>query len=91
VLNYRAMRWDWKSIMLVTVLFVCVIILIAPNVDLQETALRAMRWMLFFFALITGLATVLFYLWESSYPVSSKSQTGPPTLVPLPDLFSLRC
>ena len=56
------MIWSWRSALLVTVLSICIVIFIAPDVDLQETALRALQWMQLFFLLITGLIAGLSYL-----------------------------
>ncbi len=80
MLHYRAMQWDWKSIVLVAVLSICILVLIAPNFDLEQSALRAIRWIQIFFALLTGLLMVLSYLQstcisflESSRPEAQRS------------------
>jgi len=76
---------------LVAVLSICVMILIAPNVDLQATALRALHWMVLFFTLITGLAAVLFYLSESARILSPSRVSEPADSAPAPELLPLRC
>ena len=91
VLNYRPMRWNWKLAVLVAVLSICVVILIAPNVDLQVIALRALQWMVAFFALITGLPAVLFYVPESAQILSPSRASDSVDSAPAPELFSLRC
>ncbi|MFL6299034.1 MAG: hypothetical protein ACJ71N_00335 [Terriglobales bacterium] len=85
------MRWAWRSVLLVVVLSICVVILIAPEIDLQETALRALQWMQLFFLLITGLIAVLFYLPAICEPLFTSQTLQIQPLAPSPDLFSLRC
>ena len=84
------MRWNWKLAVLVAVLSICVMILVAPNVDLQAAALRALHWMVAFFTLITGLAAVLFYLQSARlllpFPLADLADSAP-----APELLSLRC
>lgn len=91
MLNYGAMRWNWRSVLLVAVLSICVIILIAPDIDLQQSSLRALQWIHIFFALITGLVTLLFFMSEADFRSSMPAQPGPHALEPLPDVLSLRC
>jgi hypothetical protein len=85
------MRWNWRSILLVAVLSICVIILIAPDVDLQQSALRALQWMQIFFALITGLATLLCFVSGADFLAFMPAQPGPHALPPLHGVLSLRC
>jgi hypothetical protein len=76
---------------LVAVLVICVTILIAPNVDLQETALRAIQWMQLFFALLTGLAMVLFYVSQCFRFFHNALRSEPQPLTTAPSALSLRC
>jgi hypothetical protein len=85
------MRWNWKLFLLVAVLSICVLILIAPDVALQATALRALQWMQLFFLLITGLIAVLFYLPPLCEELFASPMWEPHPLTPLRDVFSLRC
>jgi len=91
VLHYRAMRWSWRLVLLVAVLMICAMILIAPNVDLQQTALRAMQWMQLFFALLTGLAMVLFYVSQCFRLFHNDLRSEARPLTTAPSVLSLRC
>ena len=85
------MQWSWKLFLLVAVLSICVLILIAPDVDLPASALRALQWMQLFFLLITGLIATLFYLPSIRDLLFAGALMEPQPLAPAPRIFSLRC
>ena len=75
--------------MLVAVLSICALILIAPDIDLEQSALRALRWAHIFFVLVTGLLAALTYLQVS---VLGGSAAYPRLVHPKGlDILALRC